>query len=134
MDPLLFLGSLIAILALAGITRWLGLGRNPRLANEDEARAAANEAVDGFEPVRIALDQSGAGALMEDGNQRLLLLKPHGNFFAGRIGGAAWQASRDGEELTIDSGETRFGTVSLVLDDAAYWANAIERLKACSDA
>lgn len=134
MDPLLFLGSLIAILSLAGIARWLGLGRNPCLANEEEARAAANEAVDGFEPTRIDLDQSGAGALMEDSSQRLLLLKPHGNFFAGRIGGPGWRALQDGERLTIDCGERRFGTVSLLLDDPTYWVTAIERLKVSGDA
>lgn len=130
MDPLLFLGSLVAILALSGIARWLRLGRAPRLANEDEARFAANEAIDGFEPVRIALDHQGAGAIMEDRAGRLLLLKPHGNFFAARTAALSWTARQHGNQLTIDSGERRFGTVSLMLDDPGYWVAAIERVKA----
>ncbi|UIP07156.1 hypothetical protein LY632_01780 [Erythrobacter sp. SDW2] len=134
MDPLLFLGSLAAILALAGVARWLGLGRAPRLANEAEARAAANEAVDGFEPVRIALDREGAGAIMEAPDGRLLLLKPHGNFFAARTGARIWTVVQNGQRLTIDSGERRFGKVSLLLDEPAYWVAAIERLKAGGNA
>lgn len=134
MDPLLFLGSLVAILALAGIARWLRLGRAPRLANEDEARFAANEAIDGFEPVRIALDRQGAGAIMEDRAGRLLLLKPHGNFFAARVSAPIWTVALDGQRLTIDSGERRFGTVSLLLDDPASWVAAIKRLKAGDNA
>lgn len=128
MDPKLFLGSLAAILVLAGIARWLGLGHVPRLADEAEARLAAEEAVDDFDPVRVGLDRQGAGALMEDRNGRLLLLRPHGNFFAGRIGSAAWHATRSGEQLTIDSGERRFGAITLELDDPAYWVDAIDRL------
>jgi hypothetical protein len=128
MDPLLFLGSLVAILALAGLARWLGLGGVPKLASEDEARKAASEAVDGFTPVRIGLDRAGQAALLQDCEGRLLLLKAHGNFFAGRTGGPGWRVRHDGERLTIDSGERRFGAVSLVLDEADYWAAAIKRL------
>lgn len=130
MDPLLFTGSLVAILALAGVARWLGLGRAPKLAGEADARLAATEALDGFAPVRVALDREGAGAIMEDRDGRLLVLKPHGNFFAARTGGPRWSATADGQRLTVDSGERRFGKVSLVLDDAPYWVAAIERLEA----
>lgn len=134
MDPLLFLGSLVAILALAGIARWLGLGRAPRLETEDEARFAANEAIDGFVPVRIALDRQGAGAIMEDRDGRLLLLKPHGNFFAARVSAPIWTVAPDRQHLTIDSGERRFGVVSLVLEDPDYWVTAIKRLRAGGNA
>ena len=129
MDPLLFLASLVAVLALAGVAHWLGLGKVPILLGPEDARQAANEAVDGFEPVRVAIDRAGRAALLEDRDGRLLLLKPHGNFFAGRCGTPAWSIRRDGERLTIDSGERRFGAVSLTLDDPAYWVSAVERLK-----
>ena len=133
MDPLLFLGSLIAILALAGIARWLGLGREPRLACEDDARIAANQAVDGFEPVHVSLDRHGKGALLEDRCGRVLLLKPHGNFFAGRLltdAARTEQWSDEGQAcLRIDSGENRYGSVSLELDDPDHWVAAIDRLR-----
>ena len=48
-------GSLVAILALAGIARWLQLGEDVRLRDKDEARALAQAAVCGFDPVEIAL-------------------------------------------------------------------------------
>lgn len=132
MNPFLFLGSLVAILALAGFARWLKLGHAPRLATEAEARAAAAEAIDDFEPVRIALDHQGHGALLQDGTGRLLLLKPHGNFFAGRLltgaSRADHQTGHGRTGLRIDSGERRFGAITLQLDDPAYWADAIKRL------
>lgn len=129
MDPIVFLGSLGAILALTGVSRWLGLGRGARLASEADARMAANEAMDGFEPAKIAIDQHGEGALMEDRNGRLLLLKPHGNFFAARPGSPAWAVEQDDRRLIIDSGERRFGRVALLVDDPAYWVAAIGRLR-----
>jgi hypothetical protein len=138
MDPLLFLGSLIAILALAGIARWLGLGRAPRLASEAEARFAANEAVDGFEPVHVSLDRHGKGALLEDKTGRVLLLKPHGNFFAGRLLTEAARSERRTDQgqacLRIDSGEKRYGTVSLDVDDPDHWVAAINRLRSANHA
>lgn len=138
MDPLQFLGSLVAILALAGIARWLGLGREPRLASEDDARFAANEAVDGFDPVRVSLDRRGKGALLEDRVGRVLLLKPHGNFFAGRLltdTARSEQWSDQGQPcLRIDSGEKRYGAASLDLDDPDHWVAAINRLRSANHA
>ncbi|MHA6332540.1 hypothetical protein ACXYL9_02560 [Qipengyuania sp. CAU 1752] len=134
MDPLQLVGSLVAIVALAGLARWLGLGREPRLADEDAARRAADEAFDGFEPLRCGLDQDGRGALLEDAEGRILLLKPHGNFFAGRLLGPVARANRADNTLTIDGGERRFGKVTLALEDAAYWEETIDRLKGACDA
>lgn len=138
MDPLLFLGSLLAILALAGLARWLGLGRAPRLADEAQARAAANEAVDGFIPIRTAIDRAGRGALLEDRQGRLLLLKPHGNFFAGRLlasGASAVHRVGQGQSaLQVDSGERRYGSIWLEIDDIEHWVAAIERLRTSHNA
>ena len=134
MDLLQLVGSLVAIIALAGLARWLGLGREPRLADEDAARRAAGEAVDGFEPLRYGLDRDGRGALTEDAEGRVLLLKPHGNFFAGRVLGPATSTTRTGDVLTLDSGERRFGSLTFALEDAAYWEETINRLKGAGDA
>lgn len=121
-----FIGSLVAILALAGIARWLKLGPEPRLKNEAEARIAADEAVSGFEPVAIGLDRMGCGAVMRDAAGRVLLLRPHGGHFAGRLLTGEARALRDGDTLEIDTGEKRYGAVRLVLEDAGAWARAIE--------
>ena len=51
------IGSLVAILALAGISRWLGLGGDVRIRDEAEARRLADEAVCGFAAVDVALDR-----------------------------------------------------------------------------
>lgn len=134
MDPLLLVGSLVAILALAGLAHWLQLGRDPRIADEEDARRAADHAVDGFTPVRFGIDADGRGALLADEAGRLLLLKPHGNFFAGRLLGPSAGARREGEALVVSSGEKRFGAVTLTLAEPASWAAAVDKLKQGSDA
>ena len=134
MDVPTLIGSLIAILALAGLAAWLRLGQTPRLSSEADARIAANEAIDGFEPVRFGLDTQGAGGILQDAGERLLLLKPHGNFFAGRLLGPDTSIQQKGQALTIHCGETTYGPVTIRLDDAAYWADAINRLRTPSDA
>lgn len=132
MNLTVLIGSLVAILALAGLARWLGLGRAPVLASEADALQAANEAVEGFEPVRYGIDHDGRGGLLQDREGRVLLLKPHGNFFAGRVLGPAAAVTADGNTLTIDCGERTYGAVTLQLDDPDYWADTINRLKAAA--
>lgn len=124
-----FLGSLAAILALAGIARWLKLGPEPRLRDEAEARIAAEEAVSGFEPVKIGLDREGRGALMRDAAGRVLLLRPHGSHFAGRLLLPGARATREGDAIAIDCGERRYGVVRLALADPAAWERAIDAVR-----
>ncbi|MFZ9395750.1 MAG: hypothetical protein ACO25F_06785 [Erythrobacter sp.] len=133
-----FLGSLVAILALAGIARWLKLGRNPTLADDVAGMTAAAEAVDGFEAVAQARDLHGLGAILRDGSGRVLVLKPHGSHFAGRIlTGAAkatvWQDLQH-RGLYVDCGERRFGGVYLEIDQPEAWVEAINRLGSPRDA
>ena len=124
-----FLGSLAAILALAGLAWWMKLGPEPRLADEDAARAAADEAVSGFVPVHIGLDREGRGALMRDAAGRVLLLRPHGVHFAGRLLTTIASATIEGDTLVVDTAEKRFGSARLVLDDPSAWVQAIEAIK-----
>lgn len=125
-----FLGSLVAILALAGIARWLKLGPEPRLEDEADARAAADEAVSGFNPVAIALDSEGRGALLRDTAGRILLLRPHGTHFAGRLLTAQSSAHMEGGALVIDTAEKRYGSARLDLgDNASAWVQALEEIK-----
>jgi hypothetical protein len=128
-ELLQFVGSLVAILALAGLAYALKLGGASRLASEDDARAAANEAVDGFAAVTLAIDKDGNGAILRDAAGQVLILKPHGNKLAGRLLTAnSFAQAREGA-LVIDSGERRFGSAILEIDAPQTWAEAINRLE-----
>lgn len=131
-------GSLVAILALAGLARWMKLGGTPRLDSEEAVRRAAGEVADGFAPVAESRDAAGRAAIARDGAGRIMVIKRHGNRFAGRILGpdAAARLWRDQGEaaLEVDCGEARFGKVFLDLPDAQTWAEAINRLDAARDA
>ncbi|MDP5104357.1 MAG: hypothetical protein NWP98_10570 [Erythrobacter sp.] len=131
-------GSLVAILALAGLAWWLRLGRAPLLNDDDAVRRAASEVEDGFAPVTIAHDAEGRAALTRDARGRIMVIKRHGNRFAGRLLTNAAQArlwnDRGQTTLAVDCGEARFGTVFLDLLDPDAWAAAINALNAGYDA
>ncbi|MCL9983180.1 MAG: hypothetical protein NBV60_08490 [Erythrobacter sp.] len=121
-------GSLIAILALAGLAWWLRLGGAALLDSDDAVRRAAGEVEDGFTPVATACDPDGTSALARDAAGRIMVIKRHGNRFAGRVlgpGAAAWVASG---QIEVVPGEARFGTVFLSIPDPDAWADAINAL------
>lgn len=126
-------GSLVAILALAGLAWWMKLGGAPRLASSDEVRRAAGEVADGFAPIAESCDAAGRAAIARDAAGRIMVIKRHGNRFAGRILGpeAAARLWRDQgtTALEVDCGEARFGKVFLDLPDAQAWAAAINRVE-----
>lgn len=123
-----FVGSLTAILILAGIAKALGLGRGVKLRHDDMVRDAASEIEDGFESQRISISRERTAALARDSAGRIMLIKRHGNKFAGRILTSRARVFEQVDTLHVESGETHFGTVQLTLDDPAYWADAINRL------
>lgn len=123
-----FLGSLAAILALAGIAAWLKLGPSLQLQDEEEARAAAREAVDGFEATEVALDRAGQGALLRDGEGRILLLRQHGTHLAGRLLGTAARAELADGRLYVHTAERRFGSAQLRIDDPQAWVQRIDAI------
>ena len=123
-----FIGSLVAILGLAGLARWMRLGPEARLDSDTAARAAAEDAVSGFCPVEIARDEQGRGALLRDGSGRILLLRPHGSHLAGRLLTPAASARIEGDLLVVDTAEKRYGTARLRLADAPAWMHAIADL------
>ena len=128
-EILQFLGSLVAILALAAIARSMKLGPERTLKSREEALEAAEEAVSGFSAVALALDADGRGALLRDAQGRVLLLRPHGTHFAGRVLTAAARARLEGDALVIDTAEKRYGTARLRVDDADAWMQAIEAIE-----
>lgn len=133
-EILQFLGSLVAILALAWIAYALGLGGMPKLTDADAAHKAAGEAADGFQPRETCVDRNGKAAILRDTAGRILLLKPHGNKFAGRILGPTARAWQTDGMLVVDSGERRYGTVSLDIADPDAWADAVNALGSQSHA
>ncbi|MBD3728691.1 MAG: hypothetical protein IE933_03200 [Sphingomonadales bacterium] len=122
-------GSLIAILALAWIAARMGLGGDPRIRSEEQARALADEAICGFDPVDIAIDRAGYGALLRDAEGRVMLLRPHGAHFASRLLGASTTGNLDRNFLTIETPEKTFGRVTFDLGPSAQeWAASFRRL------
>lgn len=123
-----FFGSLIAIFALAGLAVLLKLGGRPKLSDPNCVALAAGEVVDGFEPVRSSIARDGAAALAKDEAGRIMVIKRHGNKFAGRVLTSAASVREEVDALIVDPHETQFGRVRLTLSDAPYWADAINRL------
>lgn len=125
-------GSLVAILALTGLAWRMALGGQPLLRDEDAIRSAAGEVEDGFTPVACVCDAEGGAALARDGAGRIMVIRRHGNRFAGRVLGPRAKAEltvgRFGFRLVVDPGEARFGDVALAIPDAQAWADAINAL------
>ncbi|QSB44933.1 hypothetical protein IDJ81_01815 [Tsuneonella flava] len=129
MQLVLFGGSLAAILLLAFIAHKLGLGGDIRIRDADQARALANETIDGFDPVEISIDRAGYGALLRDADGRVLLLRRHGARFVGRLLDSHAESRLDQQFITIGTHEKRFGTVTLNLGPQAQaWAASLRRL------
>ena len=128
--PLLLqsVGSLIAIFALYWLARSLKLGDKPVLDGESAVRDAANEVVDGFDAQRISITRGGGAALARDGLGKIMLIKRHGNRFAGRLLDSMSSVREQVDALIVDSGEAQFGEVRLSIDDPDFWADAINRL------
>lgn len=123
------LGSLAAILLLYAAARRLGLGVDVRIRDEDHARDLADEAICGFEAEAVGLDRARIGALLRDRQGRVLLIRRHGNHFAARVLASHAGVRLDGRFMTISTGDTRFGTVTLDLGpEAQIWAASLRRL------
>lgn len=123
-------GSLLAIVFLAWLARWLGLGGDVRLRSEDHARELADDAVFGFDAVDVVLDRAGIGALLRDARGRVMLLRRHGVHFAARLLDSHAGIRLDRNFLTIATPERSFGSVTLDLGaKAQIWAGSLRRLR-----
>jgi hypothetical protein len=131
-------GSLVAILVLAGLAWWLRLGGAPQLDSDEAVRCAAGEVEDGFEAISVARDAGGSAALAKDVAGRIMVIRRHGNRFAGRVLGprasAAVAEQAGALHLVVDPAEARFGRVTLALPDPQAWAEAINRVSEPQDA
>lgn len=123
--------SLIAILIVALLAWKLGLGGDPRIRSEAQARQLANEAEYGFDAVDVAIDRAGFGALLRDARGRVMLLRRHGVHFAARMIDSHAGAQLDRNFITITTSDRHFGTVTLDLGPRAQvWAGSFRRLGA----
>ena len=123
------LGSLVAILVLAGIAWTLKLGAGPELTRSEDAMALAREADTGFDPVEAACSRDGNAAIAADARGRIMVLRRHGSHFAGRVLEPGAQARRDGAIVTIVTTDRRYGRVTLDLGDQAQaWASRVDAL------
>ena len=128
-QALQFGGSLAAILLLAWLARWLGLGGDPRLRDPDEARRLAGEALCGFEAQEVALDRAGIGALLRDSAGRIMLLRRHGVHWVARLLDSHAGVRLDRSFMTIATGDRTFGAITLDLGDRAQaWASSLRRI------
>jgi hypothetical protein len=127
-------GSLVAILALAGLAWWMKLGGAPLLDNAEAVKRAASEVEDGFTPIATACDAKGTAALVRDAAERIMVIKRHGNRFAGRVLGPGATARVAGGQIEVVPGEARFGTVFLTIPDTEAWADAINEINEPQDA
>lgn len=121
-------GSLIAILALAGLAWWLKLGGAPVLDDEAAVRRAAGEVSDGFEVAQFAISQDRTAAVVQDFSGQVMVIRRHGNRFVGRILATNAIARASETTLEIDCHERTFGVVRLKLGDACAWAETINRV------
>lgn len=128
--PLLwqFVASLVAITVLYLLAKAMGLGAKPKLRSEEDVRLAADEVEAGFQTKRVSITRNGSAALAADDAGRIIVIKLHGNRFAGRVLNSATIAREVVDALIVDPGETGFGAVRLSIPDAPAWADAINRL------
>ena len=128
-QALQFAGTLAAILLIAGLARWLGLGGDPRLRDPDEARRLAGEALCGFEAQEVGLDRAGVGALLRDSAGRIMLLRRHGAHWVARLLDSHAGVRLDRSFMTIATGDRTFGAITLDLGDQAQaWASSLRRI------
>lgn len=125
------LGSLIAVLLVFALVRALGMGSDVRIADEAEARALAEEARCGFDPVEVALDRARIGALLRNSKGEVMLIRRHGARFAARVLSSHAGARLDRGFLTLSTEDPHFGSITLDLGERAQvWAASLRRLGA----
>lgn len=121
MNPVMLIGSLVAVLMLAFIARWLGLGGDARI---DETQVRQLAALQGFDVVDVALDRAGLAALVRDAGYRFMLVRRHGAHFLIEPLASARDVRLDHRFLTV-------GRVTLDLGErAGIWAASLRRMSA----
>ena len=123
--------ALISIVGIAFVVAlaWLLFRRADGSGlSEAEALAAAENGLSGFRSRRAICGRQARGALVLGADERIALLKPHGDHVSARLLGPAARARHEGDILIVETGETMFGPARLDLGEAAArdWLKRIE--------
>ncbi|KUR75500.1 hypothetical protein [Novosphingobium sp. Fuku2-ISO-50] len=123
--------SLVMVLGLYGLARAMRLGGDVRLIDADHAIRLAEAAIAGFDAREVTLDRARIGALVRNGEGRVLLIRRHGARFVGREVTSHEGIRLDRHTLTLETGDPRFGPLTLDLgEQAQIWAASLRRLHA----
>ena len=114
MDVLLLVGSLLGVLVLALIAWLLGLG-GATIADEAQAKRAAEEAQSGFVAEGAFVSSDGKAALVRGADGRFMLLKVHGANVAARRLAQPLRLTPTNDGVMIATAECMFGDVRLRL-------------------
>ena len=121
--------SLIAILALYALSRWLRLGGDVRITDVDHAKRIAFDSIYGFEGVDAVVDRAGYSALVRDAAGYHVLICKHGAHFIARMIRPPIEGRLDQKFLTIDLNEPDVAPVTLNLGDVAqYWTSGLRHI------
>lgn len=123
-----FGGSLVAIFALYALARALRLGGRPKLTDGESVKVAAKEVEDGYVADRVAIARGGTAALARNADGTIMVIKRHGNRFAGRVLTPEARVLEEVDAIIVDCGDAHFGTVRLSLEQPGIWVDAINRL------
>ncbi len=119
MDKLIvFAGSLLAILAVFGLVRWLRLG-NMAIRDAHDACQMARQGLPGFAPLDAIISTDHMAALVKGADGSYALIKCHGAHPAMRAMPHLTGVQRSGLDdhaVRIDMGDRAFGAVWLALD------------------
>ncbi|WP_077145163.1 hypothetical protein [Sphingopyxis sp. KK2] len=121
--------SLVAVLFVAWLVGKLGLGADPRIADDAHAIRLAEEAEAGFGGTEVARDRAGFAAIVQNAEGRMMLVRAHGNHFAARPVDRQVIARLDKDFLTLTPPERTFGAATLNLGkEAGVWAARMRNL------
>ena len=109
----LLVGSLVAVLATAGVVAWLGLGREGRT---DDASRLAEDLLPDFEADEAFIDAEGRSALVRGRDGSWAVLRIHGLHPVARRLASCPALVAEGDALIVDAGERRFGLTRIVND------------------
>jgi len=122
-------GSVVAVLFVVWLVGKMGLGADPRIADDAHAIRLAEEAEAGFGGIEVARDRAGFAAIVRNAAGRQLLVRAHGNHFAARPLDTNVMGRLDKDFLTLTMPERTFGSVTLHLGkDAGMWASRMRDL------
>lgn len=116
MNWLVLGGSLVAVLATAGLVAWLGLGRGAVIAEEQAARLA-EQLLHDFTSRDVFVDRQGRSALVRGDDGSFALLRIQGAHPVARRINSPIAMQKTPEGVVVSTGERRFGKTLIANDE-----------------